>query len=222
MTTQIALFAKDPLHGACKTRLAQGIGQEAATAYYQETLKILLSRFADLSVPAKVVVYLAPTDSIATFATRFACNLEVRPQCSGNLGERLSQAFQDSPGDCLVIGSDMPELKEEHIQKALQALKTHDVTMGPCPDGGYYLLGAHQYHPALFQDMPWSTSDLQDATREAVRQEGLSFVELPELSDVDYLEDLQALAARLPHADPMGPAVHRALAALPKSSSAEC
>jgi glycosyltransferase A (GT-A) superfamily protein (DUF2064 family) len=70
-----------------------------------------------------------------------------------------------------------------------------DVVLGPCDDGGYYLIGLRQAVPELFREMPWSTPAVLDETVARVRRLGLRLALLPPWFDVDLGADLERLCA---------------------------
>ena len=57
--------------------------------------------------------------------------------------------------------------------------------LGPCTDGGYYLLGLKAPHRRLFEDVAWSTAQVAQQTRARAAEIGLPLHELPEWYDVD-------------------------------------
>ena len=73
-----------------------------------------------------------------------------------------------------------------------------DVVVGPCEDGGYYLIGLRAPAPALFADMPWSTAAVTEETLARARRLGLRLRLLPSWFDVDRGEDLARLRAPAP------------------------
>jgi glycosyltransferase A (GT-A) superfamily protein (DUF2064 family) len=77
-----------------------------------------------------------------------------------------------------------------HIDRAFLALQEKDVVIGPARDGGYYLLGLHNVHPALFRNIPWSTETVYRQTMSVIQSEGLSVHSLDVLTDVDEEKDL--------------------------------
>jgi glycosyltransferase A (GT-A) superfamily protein (DUF2064 family) len=42
--------------------------------------------------------------------------------------------------NCVIVGSDLFDLKASIIETAFEKLVTHEVVIGPAEDGGYYLL----------------------------------------------------------------------------------
>lgn len=201
---QLLIFAKDPASERVKTRLAAGIGADEARAFYQVSLGHLLEEFAGCEDLVEPVLVLTPPETAVRAAEGLGWSHTLRTQVPGDLGERLAHAFQEVDGPCMVVGTDMPELARRHVAAAAAALGPGKVVLGSCPDGGYYLLGSHRFHPELFQDMPWSTEDLAEATRARVRQMHLELVELEPVADIDYQEDLEALGRRLRGEGPLG------------------
>ena len=88
------------------------------------------------------------------------------------------------------MGTDAPAITADHVADALDALDGHDLALGPARDGGYYLLALRVPHPPLFREVPWGTDRVLEATLARARDAGLSVHLLPELDDVDQLEDV--------------------------------
>ena len=120
--------------------------------------------------------------------------LAYRRQAPGDLGRRMRRAMADAFGaGCrrvVIIGTDCPSLSAEHVGEAFDALREHDLVLGPSSDGGYWLIGLRA--PAeVFEGVAWGTPQVLEATLALARREGLSVRLLAELADVDRAEDLQ-------------------------------
>ncbi|HLM39714.1 MAG TPA: hypothetical protein VK434_08995, partial [Microvirga sp.] len=61
----------------------------------------------------------------------------------------------------------------------------------------YYLIGLKRAHDALFQDIPWSTSEVLSRTLERAAAIGLPVTMLPTWYDVDEPETFAILEAEL-------------------------
>ena len=61
----LLLFAREPVLGRVKTRLAAGIGAEAALAVYRELLALTAAAVAAAGVPATVWLAEAPASAAA-------------------------------------------------------------------------------------------------------------------------------------------------------------
>jgi len=97
----------------------------------------------------------------------------------------------------LIVGTDCPVLTPEHLQRAADALHTHDAVLIPAEDGGYVLIGLRRALPSVFQRVDWSTPRVMAQTRERLNALGASWLELPALWDVDDPQDWQRLQAVL-------------------------
>lgn len=114
-------------------------------------------------------------------------------QAQGDLGERMSAAFQAIlllEKKVIIIGSDCPEISSEVITNAFIELDQKDVVIGPTHDGGYYLLGMKTLHESLFSNMTWSTSQVFNNTINEIESLGLSYNLLPKLHDLDTENEL--------------------------------
>ncbi len=90
----------------------------------------------------------------------------------------------------IIIGTDCPEIDAILIDNAFDLLKEKDIVIGPCKDGGYYLLGMSRPASDLFVDIDWSTDRVFKQTMEKIRKNNLSCSILKTLVDIDTIEDL--------------------------------
>ena len=200
MKAGLIVFAREPLPGAVKTRLAASLGDQAAAELYETMLRDVLKGVRPLSDVDTVVYWACEEESLPRLAERYRCRS--RRQSSGDLGQRMRVAFEemfaDGCGLCCIIGSDAPDLPPPYIQEAYQLLATPqtDVVLGPCRDGGYYLLGMRQVWPGLFTGISWSSADVLEQSLAAALDSGLTASLLPEWQDIDTVEDLQAFQER--------------------------
>ena len=83
-------------------------------------------------------------------AGAFQPSVTVLRQRGRDLGERLEGAFRfllrRHPA-AVVIGTDSPLLSGRLLRIALGELRVCDAVLGPCPDGGYYLVGLRPGRP---------------------------------------------------------------------------
>ena len=69
--------------------------------------------------------------------------------------------------------------------------------IGPCEDGGYYLLGLSRPEPALFESVDWGSERVLGQTLAQAAKTGLALAELEVQFDIDTVEDLDKLDALL-------------------------
>jgi len=188
---QVILFVKAPRAGFVKTRLAQTVGAQTALDAYRTLVEVITTRLAPLR---EVELRFAPADAEEEIRPWLADGWTCRPQSEGDLGQRLSQAFeqafQQGNQRVIIIGSDCPYLTVEDIEDATRALDTADLVLGPATDGGYWLIGLSRPVPELFSQINWSTETVLEETMAKARAAGLKVHLLRELSDVDTLADL--------------------------------
>ena len=197
----LLLFTKYPVPNFAKTRLIPSLGPQGAAEFSQQltehTLKTI-HKFCSINTNVSTRVhYAAPAGtssaSISSWITP-SDRLAILPQSSGDLGARLYSAFSKSFNDgaraVVVIGSDAPGLTADILSSSFEALTANDIVIGPAADGGYYLLGMRTIHTSLFENIPWSTSDVFTTTLKAAASQSLTVAELPVLRDVDTPEDL--------------------------------
>ncbi len=181
----LLIFIRNPVPGKVKTRIARTTGDQAAYRIYLQLLE--KTRLAAESTPVCRHLYYA--DEVNThddwpenLFTKYA-------QCDGDLGQRMAHAFQNAfdagARRVVIIGSDTPEITPDILRRAFQALEGFDLTIGPVPDGGYYLLGMNIFHPELFEGIVWSTHTVRSKTLAIAENLGLSVFTLPILHDID-------------------------------------
>ncbi|PIA78417.1 hypothetical protein BFR04_02445 [Gaetbulibacter sp. 4G1] len=187
----IIVFVKNIKLGKVKTRLAKTIGNQGAFEVYSELVKI--TENATKNIPIDKRIYF----SDAVIKSKWGAHYKA-VQEGNNLGERMKNAFikgfEDGYNRIVLIGSDLPEINSSHIKNGLQALKTNNVVFGPAIDGGYYLVGMTKMYDFIFDNKPWSQSNLLDVTSKELKQNNTSFALLNSLNDIDTFEDLEASA----------------------------
>ena len=185
----IIVFVRTPELGKVKTRLAKAIGDQAALTIYKLLLKHTATVLHELSFD-KVVYYSEKIDNNDFWE---ASLFEKKLQKGADLGERMQQAFETAFDrgykKVLIIGSDLFELTSTLIISALEALETYDISIGPSLDGGYYLLGMKELHPAVFKNKKWGTHSVLENTLQDLKQQNVKLLEA--LNDIDTFEDLQ-------------------------------
>jgi glycosyltransferase A (GT-A) superfamily protein (DUF2064 family) len=72
-------------------------------------------------------------------------------------------------------------------------LEGADVVLGPCDDGGYYLIGIKKPAPRLLRDVQMSTPTVAADTVAIAHEEGLQVSLLPVWYDVDDANSLMRL-----------------------------
>jgi rSAM/selenodomain-associated transferase 1 len=190
MVRGLIIFMKNPEPGKVKTRLAKSIGEKAALEIYTRLLQYTKAVTSTVNA-SRYLFYSSRVDEQDDWDPSV---YEKRVQSGFDLGERMANAFSTvlkEVDQAVIIGSDCLELTASIIDKAFSALKRKDAVIGPARDGGYYLLGIKQFHPELFASKQWSTGTVYKDTVADLHALGLSYTELPVLSDIDDIDDLK-------------------------------
>jgi rSAM/selenodomain-associated transferase 2/rSAM/selenodomain-associated transferase 1 len=200
----LQIFAKDPLPGRVKTRLAAAVGTEEAAAHYvrlvERTLATAVATRAS-GVVDRVELWGAPDVAAPAFTAwgaRFG--VELKAQTGDDLGAKMRHATSsvlEEGSRALLIGTDCPALDVAYLSQAAAALDEHDAVFGPAEDGGYVLVGLARAIDA-FSGIPWSSADTMAATRAALDAQHVRWHELPTLWDVDAPADLERWQALSP------------------------
>jgi len=156
----LIVFARQPHFGAGKTRLAAKTSKWQAWQFQRR--QILALRKLSRDPRWRLTFIWAHT------------------QGTGDLGARLERALNGPVGPKrLVIGADTLGLKPAHLARALRALNRTPHVLGPCPDGGFWLIGTRQ--PVRLRGIRWSSEFALEDTAKALKN--IRFIS--ELADLD-------------------------------------
>ena len=215
----VAIMAKAPRVGQVKTRLAPAIPVEMILELY----RTLVEDSVDLARQVAFVAVVCPAEDAPEIAEWLAADGRAIPQRGRGLADGLTSCFEvlcaDRPRPVLAIDGDSPHLAPVVLETAFEALEDHDVVIGPCEDGGYYLVGANRPHAGLFEHEAMGTVSACQALLAATRRLGLSSAIMSTQYDVDVPADLARLAnelARHPERAPKTAALLEAWAVGPK------
>jgi rSAM/selenodomain-associated transferase 1 len=208
-TCAIAVMAKAPRPGRCKTRLVPPLSPEQAAALSTAFLRDITENIARAARSEKIYgcIAYAPAGLESLFEGHLAAGTGLvladgspdMPAGIEGFGRCLYHAIDSllADGFCsaVVLNSDSPTLPTEFLRRTAEILAQPGdrAVLGPADDGGYYLLGVKAAHAHLFADVAWSTADVAAQTRARAREIGLELEELPTWYDVDDAASLARL-----------------------------
>ncbi len=196
----LAVFARAPIPGRAKTRLIPILGAHGAAALQFAFISDTLRKCSNNSAHAERYLFLdGPAGSI-----RIPPGWRLERQRGRGLGGRLARAFDlllRRHEGAIIIGTDSPQLPPRLVSRALGELKASDAVLGPCPDGGFYLIGfrrSQRVHPEhLMALVRWGTSyAFCDVLRNLTGSELIVTI-LEPVSDIDRPADLKRLQQEL-------------------------
>lgn len=189
----LIVFAKNPIIGKVKSRLALSVGFYNAFLVYKEILMKTNDVVRDLDV-AKQICYSDFIDQNDIWENEIYSKTK---QIGENIGIRMRNSFADAFHNgfkkVILIGSDIINLDSEIINEAMVLLDNSEVVFGPAKDGGYYLIGMKSLHEELFYDISWSTKEVFIQSLKKCLDLDLKVKIVRELSDLDRIQDFQYL-----------------------------
>jgi len=184
----VGVFAKPPLPGLVKTRLMAEIGAAKATRVYRYCLDHALDAARNSGLD--YLVYLSQESAEAPFNEE-----RYRLQKGGDLGARMINALRDMLDEgsraAIIIGSDCLDLGAAQLQRAAQALSSHELVLVPAADGGFALVGCREANPGLFRGVSWSSRQVLEQTLANARRLQYRVSLLDGVRDIDTLQDLE-------------------------------
>ncbi len=189
----VVVIAKECRPGKVKTRLCPPLSHLDAARLAAASLRDTLRVASALPATRRVLAFdgTPPTE---------ADGFEVIVQVPGGLDERLAATFAQCHGPTLLLGMDTPQIGVASLGPVLndQAWQRVDAWFGPARDGGFWALALAEPTPALLRGVPMSRPDTGRIQRAKLRAAGLRVAELPELRDVDTIEDVYEVAQAAP------------------------
>jgi uncharacterized protein len=209
----LALMTKAPRAGQVKTRLVPPLTNEEAAqlnrCFLQDTSAAIsvccsggLAAYPGRPNTCAIAVY-TPIGAESEYADLLPAEFNLLPQRGENFGERLYFASEDlfkcGFDSVCLIDSDSPTIPAQNFARAVELLSLSGdrIVLGPCDDGGYYLIGLKQSHREVFDGIDWSTERVFEQTKQRATQIGVDVRELPRGFDVDDRATLHRLCDEL-------------------------
>jgi hypothetical protein len=198
VSTPVIVFAKAPVPGAAKSRLAPALGAERAAALAARMLRHTLAQAVAAGV-GPVELCAAPDTSHPALQDAAAYfGVALAAQGEGDLGQRMHRAFERHLADrplavqrgALLIGTDAPALDADVLRQAAAALQDYSAVFVPALDGGYALIGLQRPDVRCFAGMRWSHAAVMADTRDRLRAASVGWTELAPVADIDEPDDL--------------------------------
>ena len=123
---------------------------------------------------------------------------------------RLAHIFDHCTGPTVLIGMDTPQLDAQVLRDMFARWAaedddeatdagTTDVFFGFANDGGFWTLGMREPDGSLIRGVPMSKDDTGRVQLDRLEAAGLSVSLVPELVDVDTIDDARTVATLAPH-----------------------
>jgi len=196
----ILLFSKYPVPGKSKTRLIPAIGKYAAAELQKKMTEDIVTKLEKYRLKTHVpyVIYHHGGNE-KTLQRWLGEKHEYRSQASGNIGSKMNSAlaeYLEQYSSILLIGADCPMIDHSIFTHAFTILEKKQIVLGPCFDGGYYLVGIQgnllpEKVKHLFEGVTWSSNTVLATTLKNIEKDDLSYGLTTRLHDIDTPEDLR-------------------------------
>jgi len=192
-------FAKWPIKGRVKTRLAKSAGEAKALSVHIELTEYVAHQLVDSKL-GDVQLWLDRQGDLQAAGLggieRLVADKSVRchTQDGKDLGERMAHALRvglQRFSRVVIVGSDCPAITSGYLNEAIDRLDRHDVVLGPAEDGGYVLIGCSRWQEGLLDDIEWGQESVLRQTLSNAESLKLDVSLLPVSWDVDTVEDYQ-------------------------------
>jgi len=202
--TTLIVIAKETIPGKVKTRLHPPLSYEQAAEVAAAAIQDTLAAASAVDVDRRILYFdgnLFPPGSE---------DYEVVPQGTGDLDVRLAHIFDHCTGPTVLIGMDTPQLDAQVLRDMFARWAaedddeatdagTTDVFFGFANDGGFWTLGMREPDGSLIRGVPMSKDDTGRVQLDRLEAAGLSVSLVPELVDVDTIDDARTVATLAPH-----------------------
>ena len=202
----VLIMARAPRRGEVRKALEPVLGADGCVALQVELIAQAAS-WARHVAPGCVHVAHHPPDAGPELRALIGNDASVFPQIGDGIAGRLADAaarvFARSHGPLIIVWPDLPQLRREHAQSALEDLRSGcDVVLGPAMDGGLYMVAIGRPLPKLFSlpETAWRSPDVMTMGLAAAREAGLEVGILRAERALNRPADVRAAVA-----DPMLP-----------------
>lgn len=199
MKEALIIFTRVPIKGKTKTRLEGFLSQEECKDIHISFLKDIKREFEDFN--KDIFIFYTPEGNEGILTDIFKDIGEYHVQEGENLGEKMLNSIkyvlENGYDSCVLIGTDVPEVKKEYIEDAFNLLRKKDVVLGPTEDMGYYLIGMKKPHEEIFTNQKYGSGDVLSNTLKKVKRCNLTYSLVKTCLDIDDKSDFLVLEERI-------------------------
>lgn len=191
MQNQSALivFAKNPILGKVKTRLAKNLGEVSTLLFYKELMKLTSSLCAQIYLDIHIFYadFIPKNDNFSSL--KATSHLQSNDKDLGvKMYKAFKEVFQLGYKNVGIIGTDCPYIKPIHVESSIIKLSDNDTVIGPSKDGGFYMLFIKSLATLNFNHIEWSTSTVTKIFLQNLSKANYNFELLETLEDIDDIE----------------------------------
>lgn len=195
----IIFFTRAPIAAKTKTRMQPYLSPDECAALHKSMIEDIYKEC--VKIQADIFVYYTPLEGLGRLYKLIGKESTYRLQKGADLGEKMYNAISEvldlGYESCILIGSDIAELRKEHLNTAFNKLENADIVFGKTVDGGYYLVGMKKAVKEVFEVEKYGNSEVFANTLKKLSKLGLKVSYTKTLYDIDTKEDLALHRKRL-------------------------
>jgi len=158
MRSVLLIFAKYPVKGNVKTRIASELGDDFAYNLSNFCISEVVEKIKGIEQDIYFVV--DSEEEARLFKDKFGINSIILGVLS-SLSEKFDFAFRETFSlgydKVVLIPADIPFISSGHIEDAFEGLDFINYVFGPENNGGVYLMGMKNPYENIFEKVRWST-----------------------------------------------------------------
>lgn len=199
MDRAIIIFTRVPIPGQTKTRMMPAMSGSGCARLHACFLKDINRECQKTG--ADLYICYTPEGQQQGLYPVFGQGQRYIPQRGNGLGERMYEAIREvlekGYGSCVLMGTDVPEVRAEYLDRAFCVLERRDLVLGPTADGGYYLVGMKTPLRCVFDVKGYGRNSVLRDTVGQLRREGITYGFTHTVSDMDTCGDLYGYRRRM-------------------------
>ena len=194
--TTLVIIAKECVPGRVKSRLHPPLSLEQAATLASASLADTFRAARALEASRRILLFDGNQLPLGSEPYDVIC------QVSGDLDLRLGAIFDECDGPTVLIGMDTPQLDPRMLAPLFGDWPADaDSYLGFANDGGFWTIAMAEPDGSLIRGVPMSRDDSGRLQRDRLVGAGLRVRMLPELVDVDTIDDARLVARLAPHTD---------------------
>lgn len=191
----IIIFSRLPIGRETKTRLSTLLNEKEREILHITMWKDIFSEVIKLKNSSDIFLFWTGNGNVNDYKEYIPEIFKIQTQIGLTLGDKMKNSMEDifkmGYSRAILIGSDIPALKSENLQKALYILKNSDIVLGSSLDGGYWLIGMSKFIPEVFNVSSWGISSVLENTITQIKQYSFKYEFCDTLSDIDTPDDIK-------------------------------
>ena len=195
MRKAYVMMTRIPIPGHTKTRLMPHLSPEQCAKLHFCFLYDLWDMTKKLKDTVDIYLTYSDEGDLDVLTPHIPPFVSIFPQVGQTLGDKMNNAIENllkKGYDAVILtGCDIPSMTVSIIENGFRALEHEDIVIAPTKDGGYYLIGCKDSIKEIFSPhISWGEKSVFTQTTQLVQALQKSVYTLPELDDIDTLDDI--------------------------------